>query len=656
MIVVAMGLAALSTYRVSAGEIINVDDIARQLAPAKPESLNRSRGIGVVAAPPTDDFRKMTLPAIKFEFDSDRLTSQAVRQLTELAKALSLETLQTFFFALQGHTDSSGSESYNRDLSLRRAVAVKRHLSQEQGVAADRLVEVGLGEEFPIAGLRPADERNRRVEIMKLGLALSSSASADEGQRARTKRALLIGIDNYERVSRLNGPVNDALQMASFLSRDLQYAEHDIKLLLDATATRANILAAIDDWLIAPTAPGDEVFLFFSGHGFQQPDDNQDEADGLDETLVPVDVTILQDRSIQGMITDDDIAERLKHLVGRQVYIVIDACHSGTVTRGIGDWRYVKTPRLPDGRPLRIAGRSERTRGVGNALFQPELFLSSDTPDVTVWTAVRADQKALVDREAGHVSGSVFTRRLLWGVRDGRADSDRDGVVTKRELHDYVLAQSSTYCAQHKADCSQGLTPQFDTSAQQVESPVFGRPRTALPRAASLAKDILLSRPGRDGTPARDRVRLDLKPGAKIEVGAELNIVVDSDRDGYLVLLDIDAGGHLVQIFPNGLSLKAGLTHRIQAGRPMILPGESAEFQFRSTLPAGRGALIAVVSKENPRVQKLASRYKDLSVVPHPEAYLVELGEALRSGAAEQGEREGNEWIMGKIEYEIVSQ
>ena len=69
---------------------------------------------------------------------------------------------------MQGHTDSVGDSAYNRNLSLRRARMVKRHLVAGE-ISQHRLVEVGFGEDFPIAEIAGEDERNRRVEIVNLG-------------------------------------------------------------------------------------------------------------------------------------------------------------------------------------------------------------------------------------------------------------------------------------------------------------------------------------------------------------------------------------------------------------------------------------------------------------------------------------------------------
>ena len=635
---------AVATPLAGAGEILRSDDIVRQMKP-KP----RTRGIAAEPAGPSTD--RVVLPAIQFELDSAKFTPAALAQVKELGKAIRSNALSPFSFAVLGHTDSTGSSAYNRRLSSRRARAVTRYLADEMGLPAGRLTEVGLGESFPVDGIPTTDPRNRRVEISKLGSGLPA-----EDRTPKRRRALLIGIDKYQNVSPLNGPVNDAKEMANFITGSGSFQGADIQLLLDAEATKKNILAAVEKWLIEGTGPGDEAFLFYSGHGFQQPDMDGDEADRLDETLVPVDAFVDGGGNVKRMITDDELGVLLARLSGRRVRIVVDACHSGTSTRsagGVESWRYVKTPRLPDGSPIRVVG--PRTRGVaGRGEPRREVLLAPNDPDFTIWTAVRADQKALVDREAADRAGggSVYTRRWLWGARDGKADLDRDGVVTIAELQRYLLEESEAYCKRHSDDCRLGLTPQVQVASGELEVPAFEHTSGGLSRNATLAKDILVR--ASVGPAPTSGVRLRIEPGSKLTVGADLDIIVESDRKGDLVVLDINAAGELVQIFPNEHSLRGGVPSWIGAGQPVTLPGEKAGFRFKATPPVGSGLLVAIVAQENDRLGELASRHKDLAVVPSPAAYLVEIGETLRPGSPSVNPGRSG-WNIATLEYEIVS-
>ena len=644
--------------------VMSRDDIARQLSLARERAIRPTADTAPHAAP------RVRLSAIQFEFNSDRLTRTARNQVAELAAALRLPSLQRFSFAVMGHTDSVGGSAYNRDLSLRRARSVKRHL-HAGNVNPGRLVEVGLGEDYLIAGTRGEDARNRRVEIVNLGTGMaavgaaafpvSSVPSARNGRQSEG-RALLIGIDRYRHVSPLIGTVNDARMMKAFVSSHLGFNDRDVRMLLDGEATRDNILGAIAEWLIAGTRQGDDVFLYYSGHGFQQRDENADETDRLDETLVPVDVTVDADGVPQGMITDDEMAALLTQLRGRRVQVVIDACHSGTSDRlairdtGAESRRYVKTPRGPDGAPLRIGIARMRAIGMTEPAGTPESFVSTKDAgvnrlDVTVWTAVRADQKALIDEEIPSDPSSVFTRRLLWGARDGKADSNTDGIVTRSELHAYLVRESEAYCARHPERCEKGLTPQLHTRSEEMEGVAFSSGLESVRSSSSdaaVAKDILVRQAVRLVAESEHGMRLAVQPGTALPVGSSVDVVVDSDRDGHLVLLDIDPSGRMVQIFPNEFSERNGVPDRIRAGRPLRVPGASGGFRFSVEPPAGAGMLFAIVAERSVHLARLVSRYKDLAVIERPSAYLVELNEALRAAG-------GADWARASRAYEIVA-
>ncbi|NGY03471.1 OmpA family protein [Solimonas terrae] len=104
------------------------------------------------------------LRGVKFEFDSDRLTPEAQRILDQVA--ITLQSYPKVQVEVEGHTDNIGSDAYNLGLSERRAIAVKKYLS-DAAVSAARMTPVGYGETRPI-DTNETDagrENNRRVEL-----------------------------------------------------------------------------------------------------------------------------------------------------------------------------------------------------------------------------------------------------------------------------------------------------------------------------------------------------------------------------------------------------------------------------------------------------------------------------------------------------------
>jgi outer membrane protein OmpA-like peptidoglycan-associated protein len=74
---------------------------------------------------------------------------------------------------IAGHTDSSGSDAYNQQLSERRAASVAAYLGT-RNVRRDRVIEVGIGESRPVATNETPEGRqaNRRVELTLVPLTL----------------------------------------------------------------------------------------------------------------------------------------------------------------------------------------------------------------------------------------------------------------------------------------------------------------------------------------------------------------------------------------------------------------------------------------------------------------------------------------------------
>jgi len=135
------------------------------------------------------------------------------------------------------------------------------------------------------------------------------------------KKAVCIAINDYPGYNNdLRGCINDARNWAKYLKGK---GFHIVKMLLDASATKAAVIKALKE-LFAGAVSGDELVVTYSGHGTNVRDYNGDESDGRDEALCMYD----------GNLIDDDIQKLIKKLPeGVKLTIISDSCHSGTVTR-----------------------------------------------------------------------------------------------------------------------------------------------------------------------------------------------------------------------------------------------------------------------------------------------------------------------------------
>lgn len=105
---------------------------------------------------------------VNFKVDGWEVTPDAASKLQTL-----ISTLRSYdkmvFIEVQGHTDSTGSDSYNHELGLKRAESVRNYL-HEQGIPLNLIEVISYGESRPVADNSSRDGRaaNRRVEVLVL--------------------------------------------------------------------------------------------------------------------------------------------------------------------------------------------------------------------------------------------------------------------------------------------------------------------------------------------------------------------------------------------------------------------------------------------------------------------------------------------------------
>jgi len=105
------------------------------------------------------------LRGVNFETNSAKLQADAVSLLEAIDKSI-LDDFAHLNLIITGHTDSTGSAAYNKELSVKRAQTVRDFMVSE-GISASNLSVEGYGEEMPVADNKTAEGRaeNRRVEI-----------------------------------------------------------------------------------------------------------------------------------------------------------------------------------------------------------------------------------------------------------------------------------------------------------------------------------------------------------------------------------------------------------------------------------------------------------------------------------------------------------
>jgi outer membrane protein OmpA-like peptidoglycan-associated protein len=156
-------LAARNNQVDSANRATDAAKIARDQATENSARLQAE--IDALKAKPTDRGLVLTLGDVLFETGSSTLSPGAGRNLDRLVQFLTEHPDR--LVQIDGFTDSIGSDSFNQDLSQRRADAVRFALLS-RGISSARVATQGYGKSYPVASNSESSGRqlNRRVEVV----------------------------------------------------------------------------------------------------------------------------------------------------------------------------------------------------------------------------------------------------------------------------------------------------------------------------------------------------------------------------------------------------------------------------------------------------------------------------------------------------------
>ena len=234
------------------------------------------------------------------------------------------------------------------------------------------------------------------ILLFAYGLALTTDDIYDNSY------ALVIGIDKYENVRSLDYAVKDAVDIQSMLVDKFHFKEDNIVLLKDEEATQASILQEFSN-ITKKANDNDRVLIFFAGHGetIDLPDGGEMgfllPVDG-DKTDLYLSAIKMEELRTLSLLSD------AKHIL-----YLVDACYGGIVSVGARGLDAESTPNYLD----KITKYKSRQ----------------------IISAGGRGEEVIEKAEWGH---SAFTKNLLSGLRDSKADTDSDGIITVQELGTYL--------------------------------------------------------------------------------------------------------------------------------------------------------------------------------------------------------------------------
>ena len=406
-------------------------------------------------------------------------------------------------------------------------------------------------------------------------------------------RALLIGVGKY-RLSGIDLPgIDRDIAAMRRMARRLGFKPGQIKTLENQQATRSAIRQAMREWLIEGVTPEDRVLFHFSGHGSQIPDLDGDEGDGVDEVLMTYDAGFERQRLVR-TFEDDEFGRLLARIPARTVLIFIDACHSGTATKGYKSlsvsgqdreseyyrFRFFYYPGMPRGLPSggRTTGRQAMvSRAVGSSNY---VSLS----------AARDDEQAI-----GTEKGGFFTRAIVAAVeeaaRAGRpitmedleakaAGFIRSKVTVPKLVHRPQLFGNMQMA---KVNLFRSITPGQQTTVTPTTQPTV---TASIPAKHWSALERLADKAS---------YRLGVKTNkTRFKVGDALIINCRVTRAGYLNVLNVSPGDNRATVlFPN----KFHRNNRVKANTTVTIPGPGDAFVLRARPPLGRSLVVVIHTK-----------------------------------------------------------
>lgn len=159
--------------------------------------------------------------------------------------------------------------------------------------------------------------------------------------------------------------------------------------------------------------------------------------------------------------------------------------------------------------------------------------------------------------------------------------------------------------------------------------------------------------------PNTANVSLQMSPDQSVSIGTKISFRVTTKKAGYLLLVDIDAGGKMSQIFPSPEMIaqsQEAATNFIKPDGELLIPNSEAKkrgFEYVITPPLGEAAVVAILSDRRVQILDLPDNAPKQRTEAETISYLTEWTSKLRVPDPGTGKLQPSNWSFDIKQYSI---
>ncbi|KPK23768.1 MAG: hypothetical protein AMK69_17520, partial [Nitrospira bacterium SG8_3] len=241
------------------------------------------------------------------------------------------------------------------------------------------------------------------------GLASEKILRVHHIEKRKNIWAVVVGINDYSYIHHLRYAVNDAKTVRDHLVNYTHIPTENMTLLLNEEATLTKLRSALGTHLKNKAGKDDLVIVFFAGHGATEKDAMSPDGDGLEKYLLPYDA---DPKDLYATALPMwEISRIFNRIRSERLVFIVDSCYSGAG-----------------------GGRTIGIEGVRANISEAYLDRLTSGKGRVIISASGANEVSVENEKLEH---GVFTYYLIEGLK-GRADSDRNGLITVDEIYRYV--------------------------------------------------------------------------------------------------------------------------------------------------------------------------------------------------------------------------